>query len=126
MRKQCLVGGLLLVSLSGLAFCAEPTPELERALGLVNQALQAEIDGNLLGRKRLLNESEHAAPECAPSYWFTGRVLTGDAKWATVDEAIEMAKANKQLDEYEVLRAQKWRTNTLAISIVSWPVSSQK
>lgn len=106
MRSLGLVSGLLGVSLSALVVGAEPNPELERALGLVGQALQAEIDGDLLGRERLLTESEQAAPESGPANWFAGRVLDADGKWTTIEEAMDQAKANKKLDEYEAMRSQ--------------------
>ena len=44
--------------------------------------------------------------ECGPANWFAGRVLDADGKWTTIDEAIDQAKANKQLDEYEAMRSQ--------------------
>jgi hypothetical protein len=107
MRRSTLFGGLLILLPISTAICAEPDTNLELALGLVNQALQAEIDGDLLGRERLLNESEHAAPLCPPANWFSGRMQNDAGKWVTVDETIERAQLNQQLDEYEAMRAQQ-------------------
>jgi hypothetical protein len=106
MRRFNFCSGIV-VLLCGSLSSAEPDAALDRALGLVNEALQAEVTGDLLCRERLLTESQHAAPQCGPTNWFNGRVLIGEDKWATVDESIELAKSDTQLDNYEAMRAKQ-------------------
>ncbi len=106
---------ILVVSLAEAVLGADPantaatrndSASIERASELVGQALQAEIAGDLLARSRLLLEATHFSAQYPPAQWRRGHISHSDGSWLTVDEAIESARSDKQLAQYETMRAQ--------------------
>ncbi|MFO0939396.1 MAG: polymorphic toxin-type HINT domain-containing protein [Pirellulales bacterium] len=79
----------------------------EKALKLVAQAVQAEIDGDLLSREKFLSEAKQTEANFAPANWLRGQVFGADGAWITVDQAIEQAKSDKLLASYEAMRAEQ-------------------
>lgn len=95
--------GMLAVPLPG----ATPNANREQAVRLVEQAVQAEIDGDFLGRERFLAKAQHLEPDFAPVRWYQGQVVGMDGQWLSVDEAVDQAASNKLLADYEAYRAKQ-------------------
>ncbi len=51
---------------------------LKQATALVSQAIQSEVDGDLVSRDRLLKEACHLDSEFAPARWLQGQVKSMD------------------------------------------------
>ena len=104
--------GLVLLALGavvtyGSTLLASDPATTEKALQLVVQAIQAEIDGDLLSRQRLLSEAQQTEADFAPSNWLRGQVIDEMGAWISVDQAIERAKSDKLLTSYEAMRANQ-------------------
>ena len=80
---------------------------LKQATALVGQAIQSEIDGDLVSRDRLLKEACHLDSEFAPARWLQGQVKSVDGKWTSVEESVTTAQSNRLLAEYESMRSRQ-------------------
>lgn len=96
------------LALSSCLVAAEPNLGFSSpAAGIVGDALQAEMDGDLLSRERLLTEATFCDPHFAGNYWYQGKLLGPQDNWMTVDQAIEQAQSNAALSEYETFRSDQ-------------------
>ncbi len=108
--KRAVVAGLL-VSLSALTWTglqARADDEKENrqlAAEIVSQALQAEVDGDLLTRKRLLAEAVELSHDFEPAKWYNGVILENDRQWRSIGESIAHHRDDKGLDQYEQQRS---------------------
>lgn len=98
------IGLLLLGATLSSANPSDPDAVKQAAL-LVGQAIQAEIEGDLLGRDRMLKEATQLDGNFAPARWLQGHVQGNDGNWATIEESIVAAKSNRLLADYEAMRA---------------------
>lgn len=92
----------------------------EKALKLVVQAVQAEIDGELLSREKFLSEAKQTEDNFAPANWLRGQVISADGSWVTVDQAIEQAKSDELLTSYEAMRAEQPPTIQGNLQAAAW------
>lgn len=107
---------VVLFQLIGIVQAADPADRdatavdparTQRAAELVSQSIQAEIEGEISARDRYLSEALHEDEQFAPAHWYRGQVMHEDGSWLLVEEAIEKAKTDKLLAEYEAMRAQQ-------------------
>ncbi|NUQ63206.1 MAG: hypothetical protein HUU20_12070, partial [Pirellulales bacterium] len=66
---------------------------------LVEQALEAELEGNNAKRRNLLAEALRAAPQCEAARWQTGQVRVG-RRWMTLAESQQTAAEDPLLERY--------------------------
>lgn len=92
----------------------------EKALKLVAQAVQAEIDGDLLSREKFLSEAKQTECDFAPANWLRGQVISADGSWVTVDQAIDQAKSDELLASYESMRAEQPPTIQGNLQAAAW------
>lgn len=108
--KRAVVTGFL-VSLSvltstGLRARGDDAKENRQlATEIVSQALQAEVDGDLLKRKRLLAEAVELSHDFEHAKWYSGVILENDRQWRTIEESIAHHRDDKGLDQYEKRRS---------------------
>ncbi len=105
-RLTRLSVGMLLCALGGHLNASDPDA-LKQATVLVSQAIQSEVDGDLVSRDRLLKEACQLDSEFAPARWLQGQVISMDGKWASVEESVTAAQSNKLLADYESMRSQQ-------------------
>ncbi len=133
MHALCRLSLLLVVpwlAIDGRVNAAEPDAnDANLAVQLLREAIQAEIDGDILARERLLIESESLQSQLAPAHWYQGRVSSGDGQWLTAEEAMDEAKSNTLLKKYEEFRstqrsdiAGSWNT---AVWCATWGLGEQ-
>ncbi len=75
------------------------------AAKFVEQALQAEQQGNTALRRQLLQEALQQDPNHAPARWHAGYVWM-DQRWVTLDEVARRWKGEPALAQYQQLRKQ--------------------
>lgn len=95
-----------IVTIAPMLSASDPATT-KNALKLVAQAAQAEIDGDLLSRERFLNEAKQSDPNYAPANGLRGKAIGSDRSWGSLDQAIEQAKSDKLLANYEAMRAEQ-------------------
>ncbi|MFO0942027.1 MAG: polymorphic toxin-type HINT domain-containing protein [Pirellulales bacterium] len=103
------VGRSLYLMFVGVTFSsanASDPDAVMQASALVGQAIQAEIDGDLVGRDRMLKEATQIDATFAPAHWLQGQVFI-NGKWTTIEDSISDAKSNRILAEYESMRAMQ-------------------
>lgn len=98
--------GLLLVGLTFSSVNASDPDAVKQASALVGQAIQAEIDGDLVGRDRMLKEATQIDATFAPAHWLQGQVFL-NGKWTSIEDSVREAKSNRALAEYESMRAMQ-------------------
>lgn len=117
---QVAQGGLFCLFLGAAIFSAvrcgagESSPVPGRSLGcpsatpadparLVRLALEAESDGDSVGRERYLAQALAADPDYAPAHWQLGEVRRGDRWIAPIDSARDR-ESQRRIAEYRRLR----------------------
>jgi hypothetical protein len=84
---------LQLVGINQAADPAKPDPaSIERqrqASALVGQSLQAEMDGDCVGREHFLKEALSVSDQYAPARWYRGQVSQVDGTWLSVDDTVQ-------------------------------------
>lgn len=121
MSRKALASLVLVATvIIGPPLSASDPAMTEKALKLVAQAVQAEIDGDLLSREKFLNEAKQTEYNFAPANWLRGQVISADGSWVTVDEAIEQGKSDKLLASYEAMRAEQPPTIQGNLQAAAW------
>ncbi|HUG69533.1 MAG TPA: polymorphic toxin-type HINT domain-containing protein [Pirellulaceae bacterium] len=100
---------------------AEPS---ESAESLVEQALVAELGGDLAQRRELLEAAIAMSPEYAPARWHVGMVRTDDA-WLPVEEAEQQATKKGLVFEYRQLRDRYSGTAAGQEMLARWCLKKQ-
>lgn len=122
MHRQILgaVGLVVAAStvLGAASFASDASVDAD-AKRLVNDALQAELDGNLAQRRVLLSRAMDAAPEFAPARWQSGQVQAG-GEWVPVEKAQEAAAAHPKRSEYDALRFAARDSLDGQLSLARW------
>lgn len=116
------LASLVLVAIvtTGPTLSASDPATTEKALKLVAQAVQAEIDGDLLSREKFLSEAKQTEYDFAPANWLRGQVISADGSWVSVDQAIEQAKSDELLASYEAMRAEQPPTIQGNLQAAAW------
>ncbi len=110
----------LALSTSAITHAADPdTATRATAFQLMGQALQAEMDGDLLARERLLSEAEQVDARFAAPLWYQG-LISGTDGCHSVQDAIELARDNSVLAEYEQERSQHLNTVSDHWTMAMW------
>jgi len=99
---------------------AGPKESLQKAEGLVSQALQAEMRGDQVARQKLLQEAISLSEEFAPAQWHLGKILDFDLQWRDIDQSIGTHVENKLLDQYERNRMRQADTVESHWQFASW------
>lgn len=86
---------------------------------LVEEALRAELDGNVAQRRVLLNMAVDAAPDYAPARWQSGQVRAGD-EWLPIEKAQAAAAGNPQRAQYNTLRAAADESLAAQLALARW------
>ena len=102
--------------------CAEPTPKRLResaASQLVEQALNAELSGDINGRRALLDHARKVNPDDSRARWQSGQIHF-DGQWRDVDEVSKLVNQDRRWQEY-----RRWRslmTNTVEdhLELAQW------
>lgn len=101
---------------------AEPTPkELQEsaAARLVEQALNAELAGDLNRRRALLDEALQVDPEHAHARWKSGQVHF-DGQWRNVGEISDLVNQDRRWQEYRNLRSSMNDTAEDHLELARW------
>lgn len=102
---QCVGLHLFLLSAICGVNAAEPNP-LTDAAGLVEEALEAEAEGDFLTRQRLLVEAQNTEQDFAPAQWLRGQIQADDGSWESIETSVQDAADDKVLAMYEANRAK--------------------
>ena len=108
MCRQVLLSLCMLWFFSPAIDTSAAEPEAEKstlALERLRGAIQAEIDGDVLARDRLLAETLMLESQFAPAHWYQGRIASEDGRWLEVQQAIDEANSLTLLEEYERYRS---------------------
>lgn len=92
----------------------------ERAVELVSRAMQAESDGELVERERLLVKAAAMARNLPIANWYLGKVQEPDGAWATVEDSVKKAASQRWLAEYEAIRAKRSSTVQDHWQLATW------
>ena len=105
-RQAGLILGLLAGFVAGISARAARAAEssaTESGSQLVADALRAEVEGNLAGRRVLLSVAMDAHPDYEPARWQSGQIEV-DGEWMTAEQAQQIAANEPRRIEYQVLR----------------------
>jgi hypothetical protein len=110
-----VLGGWQLVGLAYGKEVSDPTT-VER---LVDQARQAEVEGDTARQFSLLREAVRVAPDDEVARWQLGQLKVGDA-WVPVEESQRVAAANPKQAEYRQLRTQYGESTDGQLALARW------
>lgn len=108
---RCLVHGLVVAGFAtriaqlGPSLLCAADPELQSASQFVMMALEAETEGDFLGRQRLLAEAASMDPGYAPARWQQGKLRDAKGDWIDLQVSMERAATDPTLLLYERRRA---------------------
>ena len=89
---------------------------------LVEQVLEAELQGDNAKRKELLDEALRCSPQCEAARWQTGQVRV-ERKWMTLAESHHAAVQDPLLDRYRQTCAECYEQMTPAavhLTMAQW------
>lgn len=122
MHRRVLGAVCLLVAAStvpGSVGLADGVSSDADAKHLVAQAMQAEIDGNLAQRRKLLSIAVDVEPDFAPARWQSAQVRAGN-QWLPIEQAQAAAAANPKRSEYNTLRAAAGESLDGQLELARW------
>ncbi len=90
LRLYCFLVCRSLASLYSIKSYASD-PNLDQAMELVDKALKAEMEGDLLSRERYLKEASQLQSQLGAANWFQGNLLGDNGKWQSIQESIDSA-----------------------------------
>ncbi len=93
-------------------YAGDPTEDAEKARELVYKALEAEANGSVAERKKLLSDAITLSEKYAPARWHLGQVLDLDNTWRDVEASVSIHREKRLLEKYEHHRSQL--TNSVA------------
>lgn len=86
---------------------------------LVQQALQAELDGDTENRIELLATAIENAPDAPTAKWLSG-MIKHDDRWMSVEQSAELNASNNLVTQYCVLRDRYAGNLSGEISLARW------
>lgn len=92
---------------------------VQQAQEFVSSALQAEAEGDFLGRQRLLQSAENCGADCPELKWQQGYVKINES-WLSIDDCVAQAQDDKALAEYESRRAKLTDTLPNHLALAQW------
>jgi Pretoxin HINT domain len=122
-----VLGRMLLMAAAFAAICIAPVhlhADRNRTYpttseGLVEQAEQAAIDGDMARRFALLREAVRIDPQFQLARWQLGQVQV-DGKWLTVEEAQRRTSADPKQDEYRQRRMEFDESPAGQLALARW------
>ena len=87
---------------------------------LLQSALEAEANGDLLARQRLLSEAALEDSGSDAVKWATGLIQDDEGKWQEIADAVAVGKSDPKIAEYESKRAGLADTLDNQLSLARW------